>query len=223
MTRTTARKRQGGRPPSYTSRQVYGIVARLIGCGTPSGEIDAAMVKEELCSAFGISSTIRLESLQKHVDLALSDYDSDEAEALLRALPETVAASIDHFIEGAREAFALLVARQNARCQAEAQTVCEELCAEKRTAHWRISELEAEVDRLKTDRQVLTAERDRTLAEADKLREQIRLGEDELNRLRGANGVVQLLVSQLQKSGLENLLQASVETGSPGKPSAQSA
>ncbi|ANT61825.1 hypothetical protein AYJ57_15265 [Salipiger sp. CCB-MM3] len=208
MTRTSERKKQGGRPPSYTQEQVYGVIARLIACGTPSRAIDASMVKQELCSAFGISPTVRPESLQKQVDIVLSDYESDEADALLRSLPEMVTASLDHFMQGAREAFALMVARQNARCQAQANNACEELRAEKRTALWRISELEAEVHRLEKNRQTLISERDHHLAEAEKLREKIRSDDEELNRLRGANELVQLLVSQLQQTGHEDMPRA---------------
>lgn len=199
MTSTPARKKQGGRPPSYTPEQVYGIIARLIACGTPSGEIDAPMVKEELCSAFGISPTIRLESLQKQVDVALSDYESDQSDALLNSLPDTVAASIDHFMAGAREAFALMVARQNARCQAQADESCDELRADKRTAQWRIAELEAEIEGLKTDRQMLADERDACAREIAGLQSKLTASDEELLRLRGSNDIVQQILAQMQQ------------------------
>jgi hypothetical protein len=72
-------------------------------------------VKDELCKVHGIKGSICLDSLQRLVEDAVSELKEEQDRALLEALPDTVTASIDHFMKGARDAFAIMVAEQNAK------------------------------------------------------------------------------------------------------------
>lgn len=198
MTKTAAQKTQGGRPHSYPPELVYAIVEQLLEGGMPHAQIDAALVKTELCQIYGFKNTIRTESLQKLVKNAVSELQQEQNRALLKTLPETVTASIDHFMTGARDVFAIMVAEQSAKCHAEAHTQCEELRSDKRSAQCHIAELESENARLKKDIQQLIAERDQSIADAASLRDQLSLGKEELDRLRGASDLTQLLLKQLQ-------------------------
>ena len=197
MTKNAAQKNQGGRPHSYAPELVYAVVDRLLEGGMPSAQIDAALVKKELCEINGVKGTIRLDSLQKLVETAIIELQQSQDRALLGALPETVTASIDHFMAGARDAFAIMVAEQYAKCQADANTQCEELRSDKRSAQWHIAELETENARLQKDIQMLIEERDRSIADAAGLRNQLSAGKEEVSRLRGAGDLAQLLLAQL--------------------------
>lgn len=198
MTKTAAQKNQGGRPHSYPPELVYAIVERLLEGGMPSAQIDAALVKTELCETYGVKGTIRMESLQKLVENAVSELQQDQNRALLKTLPENVTASIDHFMTGARDVFAIMVAEQYAKCRAEAHMQCEELRSDKRSAQCHIAELEAENARLNKDLQQLIAELNQSIADAASLRDQLRADKEELDRLRGASDLTQLLLKQLQ-------------------------
>jgi hypothetical protein len=140
-----------------------------------------------------------MESLQKLVENAVSELQEDQNRALLTTLPETVRASIDHFMTGARDVFAIMVAEQYAKCRADAHLQCEELRSDKRSAQCHIAELEVENARLKKDIQQLIEERDRSIADAEDLGDELSAGKEELDRLRGASDLAQLLLKQLQK------------------------
>lgn len=198
MTNNTSQKKLGGRPLSYPPELVYGVVERLLHGGMPSARIDAALVKEELCGTYGVKGTIRLDSLQRLVENAISELKQSQDRVLLETLPETVTASLDHFMKGARDVFAIMIAEQNAKCQAEANTQCEELRSDKRSAQWHIADLETENARLQKDIQQLIEERDRSIADAANLRDQLSAGKEEVDRLRGASDLAQLLIDQLQ-------------------------
>ncbi len=166
----------------------------------PHVQIDAALVKEELCRIHGVKNTIRLESLQKLVENAVAELQQSQDRALLKTLPDSVTASIDHFMTGARDAFAIMVAEQYAKCQADAHMQCEELRSDKRSAQCHIAELETENARLQRDIEQIIEERDRSIADAASLRDQLRAGKEEVDRFRGASDLAELLMAQLQNS-----------------------
>ncbi|MBK0328741.1 hypothetical protein I5535_15730 [Rhodobacteraceae bacterium F11138] len=151
MTKNTAQGKQGGRPLSYPPELVYAIVERHLEGGMPIAKVDAGLVKQELCEIYGVKGTIRLESLQRLVENAVAELRQSQDRALLDTLPETVTASIDHFMAGARDAFAIMVAEQYAKSQADANMQCEELRSDKRSAQCHIAELETEKARLQKD------------------------------------------------------------------------
>ena len=198
MTKSELQKKQGGRPLSYPPEYVYEIVERLLEAGMPTSRIDAALVKDELCTTYGVKGTIRMESLERLVEDATAELKRHQDRALLDALPETVSASIDHFMNGARDAFAIMVAEQNAKCLAAANRQCEELRSDKRSAQWHVVDLEARITELQKDKQALVEERDLRNAEAADLREKVKMLEDEVNRSRGASAMAQLLIDRLQ-------------------------
>lgn len=198
MTKNAVQKNHGGRPHSYAPELVYAVVERLLEGGMPHAQIDAALVKKELCEIYGVKNTIRLESLQKLVENAVAELQHSQDRALLKTLPETVTVSIDHFMTGARDVFAIMVAEQYAKCQADAQLQCEELRSDKRSAQCHIAELETENARLQKDIQQLIEERDKSIADAANLRDRLSAGKEEVDRLRGASDLAQLLLKQLQ-------------------------
>ncbi|AFO92757.1 hypothetical protein D1822_15285 [Phaeobacter inhibens] len=210
MTNTAPQKKQGGRPLSYPPELVYGVVEQLLEAGTPCSQIDAPLVKDELCTIHGIKGSIRLDSLQRLVEDAVSELKQEQNRALLGALPDKVMASIDHFMKGARDAFAIMVAEQNAKCQADADAMCEELRSDKRSARRHIAELETENARLQTDMEEILQQRDRSLADAASLRGQLSIGKEEVDRLRGASDFAQLLVDRLQNPDLSTKLQLAI-------------
>lgn len=218
MTTNAAQKNQGGRPLSYAPELVYAVVEHLLDGGMPHAQIDVSLVKEELCRIHGVKNTIRMESLQKLVENAVSELQESQNRALLKTLPETVTASIDHFMTGARDVFAIMVAEQYARCQADAHMQCEELRSDKRSAQCHIAELEAENARLNKDIQQLIAERDQSIADAADLRDQLSLGKEEVDRLRGASDLAQLLLKQLQNPDGSARLQATMASASAKQP-----
>ncbi|KIN71003.1 hypothetical protein Z945_3468 [Sulfitobacter noctilucae] len=181
MTNIASEKKQGGRPLSYPPELVYGVVEQLLDAGTPCSQIDAPLVKDELCKVHGIKGSIRLDSLQRLVEDAVSELKEEQDRALLEALPDTVTASIDHFMKGARDAFAIMVAEQNAKCQADADAMCEGLRSDKRSARRHIAELETENARLQADMEEIIQQRDRSLADAASLREQLSVGKEEVD------------------------------------------
>ncbi|MCF7726712.1 hypothetical protein GLP59_10615 [Sulfitobacter sp. M220] len=201
MTNNASKMKHRGRPLSYQPELVYEVVERLLENGTPRASIDASLVKQELCQTYGIKDTIRLESLKRVVDDAVSELQQNQDRALLSTLPETVTASIDHFMKGARDAFAILVAEQNAKCQAEAETRCAELQFDKRSAQRHISELEAEITQLQKDKQKLVEQRDCSIADAAYIRNQLSEIKEEVTRLRGANDFAQQLMDQYKQYG----------------------
>ena len=197
MANDANQKKKGGRPLSYPPEMVYEIIEFLLESGTPSGRIDAALVKEQLCKVHDIKGTIRLESLQKVVEDAVAELQHQQERTLLEALPEAVIASVDHFMKGARDAFAIMIAEQNAKCQADANAKCDEIRTDKRYAQFKNTELVAENAQLENDKLMLVAQRDRSDADLIDLRKQLYELEQEINHLRGANEFAQSLITQL--------------------------
>ena len=187
------------------------VVEQLLEAGTPCSQIDAPLVKDELCTIHGIKGSIRLDSLQRLIEDAVYELKQEQDRALLGALPDKVTASIDHFMKGARDAFAIMVAEQNAKCQADADAMCEELRSDKRSARRHIAELETENTRLQADIEKLIEQRDRSIADEASLRQQLSAGKEEANRLRGASDLAQLLVDKLQNPEISTKLQLAID------------
>lgn len=201
MTNAPSHKKPGGRPLSYAPELVYAVVEQMLLNGMPAERIDAALVKDDLCRIHGVKSSIRLDSLQRLVDTVIAELQASQNHALVASLPEAVSASIDHFMTGARDVFATMVAEQYEKCRAEAQRECEELKSDRRSTQYHIAELEAENARLQEENQRLAEERDHCAADAASLREQLKDDKVELARLRGATDLAQILMQQLQGPG----------------------
>lgn len=173
----------GGRPLSYDPTLVREIIAAGLTAGFPAAELDAAFVKEKLCSEHGVKGSIRQEALESLVDAAHAEIVEAENVSLLRELPDGIASAVEHAVAAAGKELLLAVARQHAASQSLADGTCEELRADKRNANHRIAELEGELAAEKEAHLTLKCERDAIAEQLGEAKNNLGMAQAEVARL----------------------------------------
>ncbi|SER47954.1 hypothetical protein SAMN04490244_101198 [Tranquillimonas rosea] len=173
----------GGRPLSYDPNFVCEIIEAGLAAGLPAAELDAPYVKEKLCNDHGVKGSIRQEALESLVAAAHAEIVDAENKALLKALPDGIAAAVDEAAAAAGRELLLVLARQHAVSQAVADQTCEELRADKRNAQHRIADLEGCLAEAKEACHTLARERDEMAEELAESQKTLRVAQAEVERL----------------------------------------
>lgn len=199
MPKTEQRKSNaGGRPLSYDPHLVHTIISKGLAGGAPVADLDVTYVKEKLCNEHGVKDSIRQERLQSLVDAAHAEIREAENQALLAALPDSIARTVASTIAEAEREVLLVVARQHTASQAVADQKCQELRSDKRNVQYRATMLEGELADEQEARKALEKERDALSEELATLREELRIARSDVDRLRSEPSRVDRLLAELR-------------------------
>ncbi|SFK88697.1 hypothetical protein SAMN04488004_103242 [Loktanella salsilacus] len=218
MAQKTVKTNGTGRPKSYSPELVHEIIARSLEAGIPLTEIDADLVKEQLCKKHGVSDTIRQESLAKLVDAMHAEFIEKERKTLLAGLSGSIVASVEEAVAIAGRELLLIVARQNAACMIAADTECEELRKDKRNANWRIAELEAALMAQEDANRELEQVREAAATQIADISKNLKSAQAELEQVRRDDGPVERLLTELRNPAVREDIRAALAeiTGTNG-------
>ena len=203
------RTNTGGRPLSYDPNLVHEIISAGLADSIPAADLDAAFVKEMLCSEHGVKGSIRQEALESLVVAAHAEIAEAESQALLKVLPDDIAHAVDAAVAAAGRDLLLVVARQHVAAQAIADKTCQELRADKRNAQYRIADLEGNLAEEREACKTLARERDVMAVQLTKVQEELRAAQAEMERLaRESSGMDRLLAEFRNPANRDDILAA---------------
>lgn len=213
----------GGRPTSYDLNLVHNIVSEGLASGFPKSKLDANYVLKELTGKHGVSPNIRKDSLQDHVDAAYGEIQEVKNTALLKALPNDIAAAVDEAVAAVGQEIRLMVARQHAACMAIADQACEELRTDKRNAKHRVMHLEEDLAEEKEARGALETERDAIAAQLAEVQEKLRIAEADMERFSREPSGIDRLIAELRDPAIREDIRAAFSqiTADPSAPPAK--
>lgn len=213
----------GGRPTSYDLNLVHKIVSEALSSGLPKSTLDANYVLKELTGKHGVSPNIRKESLQDHVDAAHGEIQEVKNTALLKALPDDIAAAVDEAVAAVGQEIRLVVAHQHAASVAIADQACEELRTDKRNAKHRIVHLEGDLAKEKEARGTLEMERDAIAAQLAEVKEKLRIAEADMERFSREPSGIDRLLAELCNPAIREDIRAALShlTANPSATAAE--
>jgi flagellar biosynthesis chaperone FliJ len=204
MTNESNNKNVGGRPKGYDPRLVHQIIAEGLKSGMKAADLDAAYVKSTMCNEHNVKDTFRKEPFEQLVSSCHAEFAEAENKILVDALPIDVAPAIDKVVVAAGRELLLLLARQNAVCQENAEEACVDLRADKRNAQFRINELEVSVADQQHEIEEIGKRRDKAEARAVEAEKQAHAAQAELDRLRRETNSIDRLLAELRKPSVRN-------------------
>jgi flagellar biosynthesis chaperone FliJ len=204
MTNERNNKSAGGRPKGYDPRLVHQIIAKGLQSGMKVADLDAAYVKSTMCNEHNVKDTFRKEPFEELVSICHAEFAEAENKRLIDALPTDVAPAMDEVVVAAGRELLLLLARQNAVCQANAEKACDDLRSEKRNAQFRINELEVAIADQRHEIEEVIKQRDKAEARAVKSEKEVRAAQAELDRLRRETNSIDRLLAELREPSVRN-------------------
>jgi chromosome segregation ATPase len=196
MSRTQTEKKPTGRRRSYSDEQLEGAIASVRNSGhqpTPD------LVSKALTTLFGISGTIRPDTLEREIKAYLEAEARLREETLIRALPNEVTSRIDAQFIDAKRIASLIVAEELERLS-KAQ-VERDMAASRERAMLvaQNHELEAVLGEARAQNAEVTEALGKAASEKSDLLGQIRALEQEIQKLQAAADARNDVVAEFQR------------------------
>lgn len=198
----------GGRPLSYDPSLVHRVISAGLADGLSAADLDAPYIKEKLCREHGVKGSIRQETLESLVEAAHAEIREAESREFLAKLPKEIAAAVSAAVAVTEKELLLVVAQQHAGSMTLAKQECDELRADKRNAHNRVTVLEGALAEKEVATSALETERDTLVEELAKVREELRIARTDLERLTSEPNGIDRLLSELRNPKIRDDIRA---------------
>jgi hypothetical protein len=196
MVSTLSAQNPVGRPRSYSSEQLAAAIAFVRNSGHQPTPV---LVSKALSSLFGISATIRGDSLDREIKAHVEAETRLREDTLIRALPNEVTSRIDAQFIDAKRVAALVVAEELERLS-KAQLERDLLASRERAMLVaQNDELEAELVEARAHNAEVTEALGKAESEKSDLLDQVRALEQEIQKLQAAGDARSGIVAEIER------------------------
>ena len=201
MTSSEPTKKPSGRPRSYDQKQLGEAIDHVRNAGhQPTPEA----VSRALTELFGVSGTIRLETLAREIQALLEEETRTREDTLLRALPNDVTMRIDARFADAKRGAALIVAEELERLSKAQHERDLSASRERAMLVSKNSDLEAELDETRAEMAKMAEALGKADAEKSDLANRLRDLEQEFEKLRAAGDARSETIADFERLLFEN-------------------
>lgn len=196
MSSTQTEKKPSGRRRSYSDEQLECAIASVRNCGhqpTPD------LVSKALTTLFGISGTIRPDTLEREIKACVEAEARLREETLIRALPNEVTSRIDAQFIDAKRIASLIVAEELERLSKAQLERDMSASRERAMLVAQNDELEAELGEARAQNAEVTEALGKAKSEKSDLLDQIRALEQEIQKLQAAGDARSGIVAELER------------------------